>query len=62
MIRIGDPRTGLPCHLIFNPELFGLPRVGDAWRYAIADNRIVRIDPDTLQVLALIRMVDAILA
>ncbi len=60
-IRLGDPLFDYTYHRITQPWLYGLPPVSDDWFYAVADGRIIRVDRDTFEVLALIRIVDAIL-
>jgi len=60
-IQLGYSLHDYTYHRITRPWLYGLPAVSDDWFYAIADGRIIRVDRDTLQVLALIRVVQAIL-
>jgi hypothetical protein len=60
-LAVGDLLDG-DYRLIRNPPLFGLPAYGpDAWRYYLVRDIVVRADPQTLRVFAIVGLVDALL-
>jgi hypothetical protein len=59
--RIGDRLVERDYHYVTRPALYGLDPLTDGSRYVIAGNSLLRVDNDTLALLALIRAVDAIL-
>jgi hypothetical protein len=59
--RIGDRLIEPHYHYITRPALYGLDPLYDGSRYVIVGNNLLRVDSDTLQLLALIRIVDSIL-
>jgi hypothetical protein len=61
-IAVGDVLGEGDYDLIRNPPLFGLPAYGeDAWRYYLVRDLVVRADPETRQVLAIVGLIDALL-
>jgi hypothetical protein len=61
-IAVGDILREGDYRLVRNPPLFGLPAYGpDAWRYYLVRDMIVRADPGTRRVLAVVGLVDALL-
>lgn len=48
-------------HLISHPGRYGLSDAPDGNRYAVVDQRLVRVDAASGQVLSILRMVDAVL-
>lgn len=60
-IAVGDVLSKGDVHIITEPGSYGLGRnVGDS-EYAVANGRLIRIDPKTLKVLSILRVQDAIL-
>ena len=60
-LAVGDLLDG-DYRLIRNPPLFGLPAYGpDAWRYYLVRDLVVRADPETRRILAIVGLVDALL-
>lgn len=60
-LAVGDLLDG-DYRLIRNPPLFGLPDYGrDAWRYYLVRDLVVRADPETRRVLAIVGLVDTLL-
>jgi hypothetical protein len=60
-VAVGDLLEG-DYRLIRNPPLFGLPAYGpEAWRYYLVRDLVVRADPETRRVLAIVGLVDALL-
>ncbi len=60
-LRIGDHLGDQRYHIISRPDRYGLPIWQDGSRYVIVDDRILRIDPYTLRILALGSIVNRIL-
>lgn len=48
-------------HIVTRPGLYGLGDAPEGAQYAIIDNRLVRVDSRTGQILSIIRLVNAIL-
>lgn len=60
-IAVGDRLYG-DYDVIRDPSRYGLPRYGeDAWRYYLVRDLIVRADPETRRVLAIVGLVDTLL-
>lgn len=59
--HVGDRLVEPTYHYITRPRLYGLDPLYDGSRYVIVGNNLLRVDGDTLQLLALIRIVDGIL-
>lgn len=61
-IAVGDRLARGDYELIRDPGLYGLRPYGrDSWRYYLVRDMIVRADPETRRVLAIIGLVDALL-
>jgi hypothetical protein len=61
-IAVGDVLGDGEYDLIRNPPLFGLPAYGeDAWRYYLVRDLVVRADPETRRVLAVVGLIDTLL-
>ena len=59
--HVGDRLVEPRYHYVTRPALYGLDPLLDGSRYVIVDNKLVRVDGDTLELLALMRIVDRIL-
>lgn len=54
VLRIGDPLTGHDWRPLREPHRYGLPPPRDGWGYAVLGDSILRIESDTLRILALV--------
>lgn len=61
VLRVGERVDRWRYNWINDPRVYGLAPAHDGWRYARVDRQIVRVDSNTLKVLALVRAVDNIL-
>ena len=59
--RVGDRLVEPSYHYVRRPDLYGLDPLYDGTRYVIVGNNLMRVNSETLELLALIRIVDSIL-
>lgn len=60
-LAVGEVFSLRDIHMITRPGLYGLGNPPNGDRYAVIDNRIVRVDAETGRILSIIRLVEAIL-
>ncbi len=60
-VRVGAVAGPQDLHPITRPGLYGVGRAPQGNKYGVIDGKLVRYDPQTMQILAVIRAVDAIL-
>ena len=60
-ISVGDTLSRNRVHFVTEPGAYGLGRNVPGSEYAIANGRLIRIDPATLKVLSILRVQDGIL-
>lgn len=60
-LRIGDAIEPSAIHLITRPGLYGIGNPPRGSRYGVAEGRLIRFDPQTMQLQSVIRAVDRIL-
>ena len=59
--HLGDRLAEPAYHYVTRPARYGLNPLNDGSRYVIVGNNLLRVDGETLELLALIRIVDSIL-
>ena len=59
--RVGDRLVEPSYHYVRRPDLYGLDPLYDGTRYVIVGNNLMRVNSETLELLALTRIVDSIL-
>lgn len=59
-LRVGSRIDESRLHVVSRPGLYGIGIAPRGSKYGIVDHRLVRFDPRTLQILSVIRIVDAI--
>ena len=60
-LRPGATLSGHELHRITRPGLYGIGKSPRGSSYGIVDGQLLRYDPDTMQILSVIRNVDSIL-
>lgn len=59
--RIGDRISEDKLHPVTRPGLYGIGRVPSGSSYGVSEGRLIRYDPETMQIQSVIRRVDGIL-
>lgn len=52
---VGDTLSASEVHIITSPGRYGLGPAPDGSRYAVADGKLIRVDPNTLKVQSILR-------
>ncbi|MEF9605666.1 hypothetical protein O4J55_26395, partial [Paracoccus sp. PXZ] len=60
MLRVGDRLDSARLHQVTRPGLYGMSEAPSGSRYGIVDGKLIRYDPESAQVLSIIRQVDRI--
>ena len=60
-ISVGDTLPRDQVHIITEPGVYGLGRNVPGSEYAVANSRLIRVDPKTLKVLSILRVQDGVL-
>ncbi|RDW12549.1 hypothetical protein [Paracoccus thiocyanatus] len=60
VLRVGDRLEEVRLHMVTRPGLYGMSQAPDGSRYGIVDGKLIRYDPESAQVLSIIRQVDRI--
>lgn len=60
-LRVGSHIDPSHLHIITRPGLYGIGNAPRGSNYGIVDGRLVRFDPQNMQILSVVRMVEAIL-
>ncbi|WP_104492745.1 hypothetical protein [Paracoccus denitrificans] len=61
MLRVGDRLDNARLHQVTRPGLYGMSEAPSGSRYGIVDGKLIRYDPESAQVLSIIRQVDRIM-
>ncbi|MDQ7260924.1 hypothetical protein NM680_03805 [Paracoccus sp. PS-1] len=61
MLRVGDRLDSARLHQVTRPGLYGMSEAPSGSRYGIVDGKLIRYDPESAQVLSIIRQVDRIM-
>jgi len=60
MLQVGDHLDAARLHQVTRPGLYGMSQAPMGSRYGIVDGKLIRYDPESAQVLSIIRQVERI--